>query len=128
MIVQNFKNGKSEIRFENAESLEDAQKNGFPEGVYTRYFFNGKPIQNYQAMVRLIIDETKKTGNKFIPPSKEELKKMQSDMINRQKQEMLNQYKKLRNEYKKIGLSEVFLKQFDENISKINLLGVRVTE
>ena len=126
MITQTFKNGESTIRTENAESLEDARTNGFAEGVYSRFFINDKPVQNYMAMVRHIIDETKRTGQRFIPPTAEALKALQKEVIQKQNDEMRSQYLKLQAQYKQMGAPEALLKQLDDTIDKIDLCGVRV--
>ena len=128
MITHNFKNGETDIRVESAESLEDAKKNGFPEGIYSRFFYNYKPITNYQAMIRLIVEETQRSGKRFIPPTHAELKKMQREALQRQNEEMKKQYEKLKAEYKTMGAPEVVLKQIDEAIDKIDIAGVRVVE
>lgn len=128
MITQNFKNGETEIRIENAESLADAKANGFTDGVYSRYFINNKPVQNYMAMVRYIVDETKRTGKKFIPPTPEALKNLQREVIQKQNNEMRLQYQKLQAHYKQIGVPEQVLKQLDDMIDKIDIMGLRVVQ
>lgn len=126
MIIQSFNNGETEIRFENAESIEDAKKNGFSEGVYTRYFINDKLITNYQALIRYIIEETQKTGKRFIPPTPESLRELQKKIINKQKEEMVSQYKRVQEEYKNMNMPDEVIKQFDDAIEKIDLIGMRV--
>lgn len=128
MITHSFKNGETEIKVESAESLEDAKKNGFTDGIYTRYYINGKVTTNYQAMIRYIVDETKRTGNRFIPPTQAELKQKQREVLQKQNEEMKTQYLKLRSEYKSMNAPDIVLKQIDEAIEKIDVYGVRVVK
>lgn len=128
MITQSFKNGKSEIRFENAESMEDAKKNGFTDGVYTRFFIDNKPVQNYMALMQYIVDETKKSGKRFIPPTQEDLKNLQKKVIQTQNNEMRTQIQNLKNQYIQMNAPENVLKQLDEVIEKIDLAGMRVVQ
>jgi len=128
MITQSFKNGETEIRFENAESMEDAKKNGFAEGSYTRFFINNKPVQNYMALVRHIIDETKRTGQRFIPPNPEALKNLQKEVIKQQNESIRSQISQLQAQYKQQGAPEYLLKQLDDAMDKLDITGVRVVE
>lgn len=128
MITQSFKNGEKEIRFEHAESIEDAKKNGFTDNTYVRFFIDNKPVQNYMALMRYIIDETQKTGKRFIPPSTEELKKLQKEVIQNQNNSMRTQLQNIQSQYKKQGAPEHVLKQLDEAINKIDITGMRVVE
>lgn len=128
MITQSFKNGETEIRVENAESLEDAKINNFQDGVFSRFFINDKPVVNYMAMIRHIIDESRKTGNRFIPPSPATIEAMRNDMANKQNQEMKSQLEKIRTQYKQMGAPEHILKDLEDSINKINLSGMRVVE
>ena len=54
MIVQKYTQGKNEIRIENAESIEDAKKNNFNNGEFSRYFVNGKLVPNYITLIKLM--------------------------------------------------------------------------
>jgi ATP-dependent Lon protease len=128
MIKQVFKNGENEIRIENAESLDDAKSNNFPDGIYSRFFINNKPVQNYQALLRYIIDETQKSGRQFIPPSPEELKALQKQVLETRNSEIKKEYQKIYNEYKQQGVPEHILKEIEDNISKIDLAGIRVVQ
>ena len=127
MISQTIKNGESEIRTEHATSLEDAKINGFPEGMFSRFFINNKPVQNYMVLAKYIVEETQKTGKRFVPPSQAELKKLQMEMLKTQNEEIISKYKELQSEYKKNGAPDYLLKQLDEAIEKIDLRGVRVS-
>ena len=128
MITQTYTNGDSEIKFENAESLEDAKANGFTEGSFTRFYKDGKPVHNYMALVRSIVEETQKSGNKFIPPTREALKKLQQEVMQKQNESIKAEYRKLQSIYKQNGASDIVLKQLDDMIDKIDLAGVRVSQ
>lgn len=128
MITQSFTNGQSEIRFENAESIEDAKANGFAEGNYTRFFINNKPVQNYMALVRSIVEETQKTGKRFVPPTPEALRNLQKEVVAKQNNEMRTGLMNLQAQYKQMGAPEQMLRQLDEAIDKIDISGVRVVQ
>jgi DNA-binding transcriptional regulator GbsR (MarR family) len=128
MIVQTIKNGETEIRTEHAESLEDAKANGFTDGMYSRFFVNNKPVQNYMALAQFIVNETKSSGKRFVPPNRSELKKLQMEMIKTQNESIKAKYRELQAEYKKNGAPDILLKQLDEAMEKIDLAGVRVSQ
>jgi len=128
MITQSFKNGETEIRFESAESIEDAKKNSFPDGMYSRFFINNKPVQNYQALIRHIVDETRRTGQRFIPPTPEALKNLQKEIIKKQNESIRSQILQLQTQYKQQGAPEYLLKQLDEAMNKLDITGIRVVE
>ena len=127
MITQKFKNGESEIRIESAESQADATTNGFPEGNYSRYFINDKPVDSYFAIINHIIDSTKK-GGAFKTPTKDELLKLQKDVIENQKKAMREQMEMLKKQYASIKLPDEVLAQFDKIFESIDLVGVRVAQ
>ena len=108
--------------------MEDAKKNGFTEGSYTRFFINNKPVQNYMALVRHIIDETKRTGQRFIPPNPEALKNLQKEVIKQQNESIRSQISQLQAQYKQQGAPEYLLKQLDDAMDKLDITGVRVVE
>ena len=60
MITQTFKQGDHEIKIESAESIEDAKKNNFKEGTYSKYFLDGKIVENYSALIQFIVGNAKK--------------------------------------------------------------------
>ena len=128
MITQSFKNGDTEIRVESAESLEDAKTNGFEDDNYTRYFINNKPVVNYSAIIHFIVQETARTGKKFIPPTYAELQKRQREMIQKQNENIKRELEKLKKQYKDAGVPDHVIKQLEESIDKIDLAGVRVVE
>ena len=128
MITQSYKNGEKEIRFEHAESMEDAKKNGFTDGVYTRFFIDNKPVQNYMALMTHIISETQRTGKRFIPPSPEALKALQKEVIQTQNNEIRKQLQALQAQYKQQGAPDFALKQLEDAMNKIDITGVRVVE
>ena len=96
--------------------------------MYSRFFVNGKPVNNYMSMVQYIVSETQRTGKRFIPPTPEKLRKMQKEALQRQNEEIKSQYLKLKKDYQKSGAPDVVLKQLDEAIAKIDVAGVRVLE
>jgi hypothetical protein len=126
MTTQTFKQGENTIRVEIAESIEDAKKNGFREGEYNRFFVNDKPVTNYVAMMRFIIDDIKKSGQSIIPDSKK-LFELRKQMISNQNKEMKEKLNEIRNTYKN-HVNEAVLKKLDDIIFKIDDCGVRVAE
>lgn len=126
MITQSFKSGESEIKVEYAESLQDAKANKFPDGVFSRFYLNGKPVNNYMALIRYIIDETKRTGHRFTPPTPEELKKTQEDFLRKQNEEVKRQLEDMKAQYQGMGVPDEVIRQLDESIKKLDVAGVRV--
>ena len=127
MITQIFKQGDHEIKIESAESLEDAKKNGFPEGIYSRQFINGKIVDNYVAMMRFITEEAKTNNSKLIPNEKD-LVKTRNEMLRTQNSAILKQMEELKKQYGQMNLPENVLKNIDDMIDKMNPAGVRVIE
>ena len=125
MIIQKFKNGKSEIRTESAENKEDAKLNGFPEGIYSRYFIDNKPCDSYYAMIQHIIDNSKQHGS-FSTPTESELKDKQKELIDKQKQMIVDQMNSLKQVHKNNPMSKTVFAEFDKIIDSIDLVGVRV--
>jgi hypothetical protein len=124
MITQEFKNGKSTIKIENAISLEDAKKNNFHDGVFSRIFIDGKPSE-YMGMVNHIIANSKENG-RFIPPDKESLKQLQRDLIKKQKEEFKEMIDKVKTAYGTAGASEDAIRKLDDIADKVDLSFVRV--
>ena len=127
MITQKFKNGSSEIRIESAISLDEAKIHGFPEGVYSRYFIDDKPVDSYFGIVDHIL-KSAKTGNTFKTPSDVELKTMQRNLVDNQKQEMKKQIDKLKATYKEMDIPDSVLDQFDYMVDSMDIRGVRVAK
>lgn len=126
MITQKFKQGNNEIIIESAETLEDAKKNNFPEGVYSRFLINGKQIQSYLALVKFIAEETKKNKNPYLLQNKDELMEHRKKMILQEREEMKKQYEAVKNRYGKTEYTEQILKLMDEMIEKVDEYGARV--
>ena len=126
MITQSFKNGESDIKIEYAESLQDAKNNKFPEGVFSRFYLNGKPVNNYMALMKYIVEETRKTGKRFIPPSPEEMKKKQDEFLKKHNDEVKRQLEEMKTQYQGMGVPDNVIKHLEESIKKLDLAGVRV--
>jgi hypothetical protein len=125
MITQTIKQGENVIRIENAENLEDAQKHGFKNGEYSRYFINDKLVSSYMVLVKYIIEETKKNKESFIP-DKNNLKKIKKEMFEKQTTDMKTQLLKVKEHYTNFNLPESFFKNIDSMIEKIDDSGIRV--
>lgn len=127
MITQTYKQGIHEIRIENAESLEDAKKNGFKDGEYSRYFVDGKPVENYLLLMRFIVEETKNNQNPILN-DKKALENMRKKMIEAQNNEMKKALENLKKQYKEYGASipESVFSEIDNAINKIDQFGIRV--
>lgn len=127
MITQAYKQGEHTIKIESAESLEDMKKNDFKEGEYHRYYVDGKLTGNYMAMIRFIVDESKKNQTRLIPsgPSLETLRK---EMIQRQDEAIHEQLNKIRKEYSQMVIPSDILKKSNDFINKIDPLGMRIKE
>jgi hypothetical protein len=127
MITQEIKQGDNVIRIENAESLEDAKKHKFKEGVFNRYFVNNKPVDNYMVLIKYIIEETKKNGQAFIPEQKK-LNELRKDMFVNRNNAIKQQLEELKEHCQSSDLNLNVLKSIDEMIDKIDDSGVRVVE
>lgn len=126
MITQKFKQGNNEIIIESAETLEDAEKNGFPQGVYSRFSINGKQIQSYLTLVKFIAEETKKNKNPYLLQNKDELMEHRKKMILQEREEIKKQYEAVKTRYGKTEHTEQMLKLIDEMIEKVDEYGIRV--
>ena len=127
MITQKFNQGKHEIKIETAESLEDAKKNNFPEGIYTKHYLDGKPIENYVAMMRFIAEEAKSNNSKIIP-SEKDIFKIRNELLSNQNKKMREQLENIRKQYQQMSIPEHLLKNIDNLIDKLDVAGVRVVE
>ena len=83
MITQTYKQGTHEIKIKIAESIDDAKKNNFENGVYAKYYIDNKRIANYYAMIKFISDEAKKTYQPIIQDEKK-LLQIRNEMLNNQ--------------------------------------------
>jgi len=126
MITQKLMQGENEIRIESAESLDDAKKNSFREGEYSRYFVNGKPVATYMLLMKYMIDETKKNGKSFIPDSGK-LIEMRRQMIETQNKEIRTKLVEMRKQFGN-NISDYTLKMMDEMSRKIDGAGIRIVE
>ena len=127
MIIQTFKHKSGDIRIENAETLEEAKKEGFPDGVFSRFFIGDKQVTTYNEVVAHIVKQAR-AGSVFTPPSVSELKTMQQQMIQKQKDMMIEQLEKLKKTYAGMNIPTEALAHFDKAMDAINLAGVRVSE
>ena len=125
MITQEYKQGSDIIRIETAETLDDAEKNNFQKGIYSRCYVNNKLVDNYMAMIRFIVDNVKKNKQNIIP-AKSDLIKQREQMLDNQRKMMIEQIEAIKKEYGNIN--DNVTKQLDGIIDKINLEGVRVSE
>lgn len=127
MITQKMTQGKNEIRIETAESLEDAKKNNFNPGEYSRFFVNGKPTVGYMSLIQFMVAETQKNKQGFIA-DKRQLMELRKDVIKRQNTEMRKQFADLKKQYAQSGMTDEMLKPLDDMIDKIDEYGVRVAQ
>jgi len=128
MITQNFKQGNNEIKIEIAESLEDAEKNKFPKDIYSKYYINNKKIENYNAMIRFIVDESKK-NKAMLVPSNNDLIKQRENMFKRQNEEISNRLQGLKETYSGMNIPEKILNEINKNIDKLDpLTGMRIKQ
>lgn len=126
MITQIHTQGKNEIKIETAESVEDAKKNNFKEGEYSRYYVNGKLVENYLAMVRFIVDSVQTNKEAFMPQGN--LMEMRKDMLLNQNKAIRESMENLKKQYKDMNVPEHILEDIDSAIKKIDERGVRISE
>jgi hypothetical protein len=126
MITQEHILGTHKIKIESAESLSDAEKNSFKQGEYTRCYVNGKRTDNYMAMVRFIVDESKKNNTQLVP-SGQNVIELRKKLFENQGKMLADQITKIKEQYKTMDLPQNVLIQIDEYLNKIDLVtNVRV--
>ena len=123
MITQKYGNGNIDIKVEVAESLEDATKNNFLENEYSRYVVDGKTV-SYADMIQSIIKKTHENKKSLIP-SKDEIKKIQSQMMESQKNILIGGLKDMLAQYKTHGYPQQAIDDIEKQIKTININGVR---
>lgn len=127
MITQHYNHGENEIKIEMAENLEDAKENKFADGIYSRYYINGKLLNSYMDLIQNIIKESKENRNRLIPKPTE-IKKLREDMLLKQKEAIAKQLNDLKETYKQIpNVPQNVLDQIDDYIEKTDLVtGLRI--
>jgi hypothetical protein len=101
MITQEYIQGSHKIKIETADSIDDAKANGFHEGEYSKYYIDGKLCDNYTAMMRFIVDETRNNRNSLVS-SPEKIQKMRKELFQKQQKLFTDQMNILREQYKDI--------------------------
>lgn len=125
MITQIFKQGENVIRFEQPETIEESKKVGLKPGQGQRYFINDKETDNIMAVMRFIIDESKKNKQNFIPS---DMKKARENLFKAQQKAMDDQVEMVKQHYKSMNAPQEVIDQIDkfhEFQQKINMEGVR---
>lgn len=116
MITQIFNQGGNEIKIEAAESIEDAERNNFVKGEYSRYYINGKKTDSYMSIVKFMIDESK-NNKKRIVPRNNELMKMREQLFQNQKKSIEDYVGKIKNQP---GASPDILEKIDDYVKKLD--------
>jgi len=119
MITQFFNQGDNEIKIEIAESLEDAEKNNFAKGEYSKYYINGQKADSYMSMVKFMINESKNNKKRIIPRN-DELMKMREQLFQNQKKSMEEFVAKIKNQHGKMGISADVLEKIDDYVKKLD--------
>ena len=110
MITQTYTQGEHKIKIESAESLKDAKENNFPDENLSRYYLNGKIIDNYQAMIRFITEEAKKNNQALIADEKD-LSRTRDEILKNQNKAIREQLEKVKKQYIEMNLPESTLKK-----------------
>lgn len=119
MIIQEYKIGTHAIKIESAESIEDAKKNGYKEGEYTRCYVNGKKTDNYMAMIRFIVDESKQNLSRLIP-SGQSIQELRFQLFQNQSKMLAEQIDKIKDQYKDKNIPQNVLIEMDEYLNKMD--------
>lgn len=127
MITQEYMSGNNKIKIETAESIEDAEKNNFRNGEYSRYFVNGKSVSNYMTLIQYIVAEAKNNNQKLVHDQKK-VEELRMQMLNNQQNAMRKQLESIRKEYGKMHVPDSVMKELDTMIEKLDTTGVRVAE
>lgn len=126
MITQKYQQGENEIKIEVAESIEDAQKNKFKDGEYTRYFVNGKSVSNYMTLVKYIVLESQKNNSAILKP--ENIEGLRKQMLKTQNDSIRKNLEDLKKQYGAMAVPDSVMKQLDGMIDKVNEYGIRVSK
>lgn len=116
MIVQNYKQGENNIKIEIAENIDDAKKNNFSEGQYSRYYVNGRLTDNYMSFINFIVNESKKNKSNLIP--EHDINKLRAELFQSQKKEMQNQLEKIKKQYKEMNIPDDVINKIDDFLKK----------
>jgi hypothetical protein len=128
MITQEYKQGEHTIKIETAENIEDAKENGFPSGVFSKYYVNGKRIDNYMAMIRFIVDESKKNKSKLIP-NKKQIEKLRIEMLKKQTESINKYIDDMTAQYKAMNIPKETLEMVLEKVKKLDpVTNVRIAK
>lgn len=121
MIKQEIKQGENIIRIETAEDLEDAKKNKFKDGEYSRFFLNNKKESGYMDVMKFIISKTKENNQRFIPDRKK-LSELREKSIQKQNEILKEHFKQFRDNENNQEIKDYI----NEHINKIDEYGVRI--
>lgn len=124
MITQTFKQGNNEIKIESAENIDDFKKYKFNEGQYSRYYINGKLVENYLSMIEFIVEETRKNKKKFIPEEKD-IYALRNEMLKKQSESIKKELEKLKEYYTSENINDNILNMVDDMIKKVDITGIR---
>ncbi|HQO40451.1 MAG TPA: hypothetical protein PK986_08275 [Spirochaetota bacterium] len=130
MITQEYKIGTNELKIETAESIEDAKKNKFDitKNEFSRFYVNGKIVNNYMLFVKYIVEESKKTNQSIVTDNKK-VEELRMKMLKNQSDEMRNYLLSVRQQYGNAHVPESVMKELDDMIDKIDATtGARVVK
>lgn len=127
MITQEYMSGNNKIKIETAESIEDAEKNNFRNGEYSRYFVNGKSVSNYMTLIQYIVAEAKNNNQKLVHDQKK-VEELRMQMLNNQQNAMREQLESIRKEYGKMHVPDSVMKELNTMIEKLDTAGIRIAE
>jgi hypothetical protein len=130
MITQEYKIGTNELKIETAESIEDAKKNKFDitKNEFSRFYVNGKIVNNYMLFVKYIVEESKKTNQSIVTDNKK-VEELRMKMLKNQSDEMRNYLLSVRQQYGNAHVPESVMKELDDMIEKIDATtGARVVK
>lgn len=119
MITQEYTLGEHQIKIESVESIEDAREQKCAEGEFTRYYINGKKVENYMAMIRFIVDESQKNNARLIP-SGEKITELRKQLFQNQSKALNEQIEKIKTQYKNMNVPQDVLLQIDEYLTKLD--------
>jgi len=130
MITQEYKIGTNELKIETAESIEDAKKNKFDitKNEFSRFYVNGKIVNNYMLFVKYIVEESKKTNQSIVTDNKK-VEELRMKMLKNQSDDMRNYLLSVRQQYGNAHVPESVMKELDDMIDKIDATtGARVVK
>jgi len=125
MIIKEMVQNNNKIRIETAVNADDAEKNNFNNGEYSRFFVNDKKV-NYGTLIQYMIKETYNNRKSFTY-DRNEIIKQRNEILKENNAALKKKIIELKKKYTSFGYSDDAISSMDEMIEKIDEYGVRIS-